>query len=62
MLTVDLVVWRQQSDVRERDSTGVAVIKLHRDQIVIFINIWTSCLSKNKVLKSMKFTSYLTLT
>ncbi len=39
VLTVDLVVWRQQSDVREGDAAGVAVIKLHRDEIVILINV-----------------------
>lgn len=43
-LTVDLVVWRQQSDVWEGDAAGVAVVKLHRDEIIILVNIGTSCL------------------
>lgn len=43
-LTVDLVVWWQQPDVGEGDAACVAVVKLHRDKIVILIDIRTSCL------------------
>ena len=39
VLTVDLVVGRQQADVGERDAAAVAIVKLHRDQIVILVNI-----------------------
>lgn len=38
-LTVDLVVWGQQSDVGEGDAAGVTVIKLHCDEIIILIDI-----------------------
>lgn len=38
-LTVDLVVWWQQSDVGEGDAACVAVIKLHCDKIIIVIDI-----------------------
>lgn len=39
VLTVDLVVWREQPDVGEGDAACVAVIKLHCDQIIVVINI-----------------------
>ena len=39
VLTVDLVVWWQQSDVGERDAARVTVVKLHRDKIVILVDI-----------------------
>lgn len=38
-LTVDLVVWWQQSDVGEGDAACVTVIKLHGDKIIILIHI-----------------------
>lgn len=38
-LTVDLVVWWQQSDVGEGDAACVTVIKLHCDKIIILIDI-----------------------
>lgn len=38
-LTVNLVVWWQQSDVGEGDSACVAIVKLHRDKIIIIIKI-----------------------
>lgn len=36
---VDFVVGRQESDVRQGDAAGVSVVKLHSDEIVIFINV-----------------------
>lgn len=39
VLTVDFVVWRQQSDVGQGDSARVAVVKLHCDKIVILVDI-----------------------
>lgn len=39
VLTVDLVVWWQQSDVGERDAACVAVIKLHRDEIIVLVHV-----------------------
>lgn len=39
VLTVDFVVWWQQSDVGEGDAACVAVVKLHCDKIIILVNI-----------------------
>lgn len=39
MLTVDLVVRWQQSDVGEGDAARIAVVKLHCDEIIILVNI-----------------------
>lgn len=39
---MDLVVWRQQSDVGEGDAACVAIVKLHRDEIIVLVDIRTS--------------------
>lgn len=43
VLTVNLVVWRQQPNVGEGDAACVTVVKLHCDQIILLIDIGTSC-------------------
>lgn len=38
-LTVDLVVRRQQSDVGEGDAARVPIVKLHRDEVVVLVDV-----------------------